>query len=80
MMKREGDRVIIDIGEEEFETLLRALGYAVGAVYPRDRKLFRSWLNLSNVINEGNPLWAPYDTSELLRGERPLKHMKERER
>lgn len=70
MMRREGGRVVIDISEEEYESLLLCLGYATRkamstlhgydehlhrTVPSRDHKLATSWLRLTNAINEGNP-------------------------
>ena len=62
-MKRQNWRVLIDISEDQFISLISALGYAVGAAIKDDeRDHFRSWIRLANAINEGNPNWTPYET------------------
>jgi hypothetical protein len=74
-MRRENGRVVIEISEEEFESLLLCLGYATGAASAKppgyddhrhrtvplhEYKLAESWLRLANSINKGNPQWTPY--------------------
>lgn len=61
MMRREGDRVLIDISKDEYLELLLMLGYAIGAA---SRPFQKSWLRLVNSINEGNPQFTPYEIPE----------------
>ncbi len=65
-MKRENGRVLIDISEDEFETLLIVIGYAVGA-RSLGEPLPHSWISLTNAVNEGNPRWTPYQVEEAKR-------------
>lgn len=62
MMRREGDRVVIEISAEEFSTLLICIGYAIGARREHE-PLPWGWLRLANSIN-GNPDWTPYEVPE----------------
>jgi hypothetical protein len=63
MFTRQNDRIIIDISEDEFDSLLIALGYAIGARSTHE-PLPYGWLRLANSINEGNPNWTPYKLPE----------------
>ncbi len=55
--KREGDRIIIDLTQEQWEILVYALGYATGNAHHGLQKVL--W-QLANEINDGNPNWVPY--------------------
>jgi hypothetical protein len=59
MMRREGGRVVIDISEDEFNSLLIMTGYAIAARRAHE-PLPYGWVRLANSINEGNPNFTPY--------------------
>ena len=65
-MKRENGRVLIDISEDQFGSLLLCLGYAIGAAASDGKatKTANNWLRLTNAINEGNPHYTPYKVSD----------------
>ena len=58
-MKRENGRVIIDISDEEYVTLMIVIGYATGA-RSNNEPLPLSWIQLVDAINKDNPNWTPY--------------------
>jgi hypothetical protein len=65
MYSETNDSVIIKLRHSEYETLLVVLGYALGsAVQNQEPQLADVMLKLSNAINEGNPNWRRYATSE----------------
>ena len=77
MFSRANGRVLIDISEEEYTSLLFMMGYAIGAQCDRElppkRRNERDiqvarWLQLANSINEGNASWTPYEIDPLLVG------------
>jgi hypothetical protein len=59
MMRRENGRVVIDISNDEFDSLLIMTGYAIAARRAHE-PLPWGWVRLANAINEGNPNWTPY--------------------
>lgn len=64
MYRKQGDRVIIDISEDEYVSLLVTLGIALGAVMQRADPAFTDGiLRLANSINEGNPRFRPYEVA-----------------
>lgn len=64
-MRRQGNTVIIEIPSQAFDELLLALGYAAGgAGEAGNMALFKTWLRLVNVINEGNPHFTPYEVKD----------------
>jgi hypothetical protein len=71
MYTENGDKVVITLSHSDYNGLLLALGYAVGAaVKINERHVAQSFLRLANTINDGNPDWEPYfvpdpDTGEL---------------
>lgn len=50
-----------ELTDQEFETLLLALGTATGAALRHsDNGMAYSFLRLANAINKDNPKWTPY--------------------
>jgi hypothetical protein len=61
-LRRVAGRVLIDISEDDYETLMLVLGFATGRAIGRpDLMRPKTILMLANAINEGNPNWTPYD-------------------
>lgn len=60
MITRNGDRVLIDISDTDFMTLMLTLGYAAGSALELDRSWMLVIVRLLNSINEGNPNYRPY--------------------
>jgi hypothetical protein len=63
-MQRINGRVIIDISEDEYMSLMLALGYAIGARHRDEGRLPKGWLLLSNAINAWNPHFIPYEVNQ----------------
>lgn len=61
---KSGDEITIKLTQDEYGTLLLALGASVGAMHGKDDKLFNAFLKLTNSINEGNPQYRPYEVRE----------------
>jgi hypothetical protein len=59
-MRRENDRIYIELSAQQFEVLLLGLGMAAGCAAKDNPGLFRSLLRLANAVNEGNPEWMAY--------------------
>ena len=54
-------KVLLTLDHSEYNTLLLALGYALGsAVKINEKPMAESFLRLANTINDGNPDWQPY--------------------
>jgi hypothetical protein len=54
-------KVVITLEHSDYNALVMALGYAVGAaVKINEQPMAESFLRLANVINYGNPDWEPY--------------------
>lgn len=65
MMRREGGRVVIDISDEEFDSLTLALGMATGwALRIGNKSASDSWLRLVNSVNVGNSNFTPYEVAQ----------------
>ena len=65
-MRREGERVVIDISEEEYTGLLRMMGFCAGTKFAQgDLPGFRAQLLLANAINAGNPDWTCYEVPDV---------------
>jgi hypothetical protein len=61
-MKRENGRVLIDIGEDDFEILIFLMGLGAGTAQREGSTgLFWRFISLANAVNEGNPNWTPYE-------------------
>ena len=65
MMRRENGRVVIDLSEEDWDGLLRVLGFAWASARTEAAEvrtvLSKDFiLRLANAVNEGNPRWTPY--------------------
>ena len=63
-MQRINGRVIIDISEDEFESLLLALGYAIGARHRDEGAMPKEWVRLVNAVNKGNQNFIPYEANQ----------------
>jgi hypothetical protein len=50
----------ITLTDNEFDSLLICLGYAVGAAWPVDRQLAVSFMRVVNAVNRDNPQFRPY--------------------
>ncbi len=50
------------LSEDDYLTLLFALGYAAGAASKEDTKLMWSFIRLTNAINKDRPGWTSYET------------------
>jgi hypothetical protein len=64
MMKRENERIQIDISVDEWGNLLLLMGYALAARRKQTGIMPWHWLRLINSINEGNPQFTPYEIPE----------------
>jgi hypothetical protein len=54
--------VTIKLTGNDYGGLLLCLGYATGAaVKEGDMRLADKFLEMSNIINQGNPKWVPYE-------------------
>ena len=63
MYSEHNGQVVITLDHGEYQALLVALGYALGAaVKDQEPTLAEHLLRLTNVINQGNPSWIPYET------------------
>ena len=63
---RNGDRVKLEMGVDEWQTLLLALGYAAGASF-RDKPVFWKLVRFANEVNRTNPSFTPYEIPEEFR-------------
>lgn len=62
MYQRKDDTVTLTMTVEEYESLLMALGYALGFSNNRGNlDLFSEWIKLANSLNKGNPKYTPYE-------------------
>lgn len=61
MRRREGGRVMIDISEEEYVSLIAMLAYAAGNALGEGVDRSKSVLRLLNSINDGDPNWTPLE-------------------
>lgn len=60
--RKEGDKVVVEISEAEFEALLYEIGVTARmAMQQKQARLFWSCLAFANRLNEGNPDWRPYE-------------------
>ncbi len=49
-----------ELGQDDFDTLLLALGVASGSASRQNITLARRFLRLANTINKNNPNWISY--------------------
>ena len=54
---RDGDDVVLRMSEDDYASLVLALGIAAGSLAREGGAL---WLALANRLNAGNPQWTPY--------------------
>lgn len=68
---RNGDRVVIDISEDDYGSLMILLGYATGAIGKdkSDAMRLKTSLDLVDRINDGNDRYIPYNYPDLLLSE-----------
>jgi hypothetical protein len=60
-----GDKVTLELTRDQFERIILALGWGIGAATrDGDKTLLYRWVKLANEINEGNPRWTPYEIPE----------------
>lgn len=64
MLTRENGNVHITITEDDSMLLMVALGMAIAAAHQNENALFRSFIRLADTINEGNPNYEPYGTTD----------------
>jgi hypothetical protein len=61
LMKRTPEGVTVELTEDQYELLVQALGYAAGAAAAANNgSMFRQYLRLANVVNDGNRAWVAY--------------------
>lgn len=65
-VRREGDRMHIEVSLDDWDSILVTLGAALGVVF-RDPSKFYIWLAVINRLNEGNPHFIPYEIPEEFR-------------
>jgi len=56
---QDGDDVVLRMSEEDYASLLLALGMTAGSL-ARDCGNLSGWLAFANRLNAGNPQWTPY--------------------
>ena len=56
--------ITITLNHQNYDSLLLCLGYAAGsALKQSEYRLADSFLQLANVVNQGNSQWRPYATT-----------------
>jgi len=54
----------LQMTSRDWELLLLMMGYAIGSAMRDSNSLFQSFIYLTNRLNEQNPNFTPYHTSE----------------
>jgi hypothetical protein len=67
-LTRDGNTVTLQMTNEDFVSLLLALGYASGAAHRAgDLTRFWGWIDFANRLNRTNPDFRVYDIPEEFR-------------
>lgn len=65
---KQGDRVFLEMSQEQYLLLLYMIGFATGSLditNREDRKRFRRWIEFVNELNTGSdPNFTPYEIPE----------------